>query len=318
MNKDTGSTGQQNGISRHLTVVVPAFNEQDGIVPTLRSLQETLPGAEIIVVDDCSNDQTGRRAEELGAKVVRHEFNRGYGGALKTGMKHATRRYVAWFDADNEHRAEDLLAMAHRLDGESLVAVVASRRRPGRSTLRVLGKYIIRLIARMLGVEMGPDINCGLRVFRRRAILPYLGLLPDGYSASLTSTMIMIERRYPFSFHPIDVNPRIGHSKIRLSDGFSALTLVARMVMLFAPLRIFFRSGVFLSGVGLIYGIAVALTVGLGIPSSAVLVMVAGILFCSLGLIADQISQLRLDQLVMVNAEAEESPIESKDDGRSR
>lgn len=284
-------------ISGQLSIVIPAFNEEDGIIETLASLKEHLPEAEVIVVDDCSSDLTGERARERGARVVTHDFNKGYGGALKTGMLHATCRYVAWFDADNEHRAEDLKDMVERLQKEKQVAVIAVRTHPGRSALRNVGKWTIRMMARMLSVQMGNDVNCGLRVFRRTAILPYLNLLPNGYSASLTSTMTLIERGYPIKFHPIKLNPRIGVSKVKITDGFAALTLVLRMVMLFAPLRIFLRTGLVLVIMGAIYGVSVAMVVGLGIPPAALLLMLSGVLFSFLGLIADQISQMRLNQL---------------------
>ena len=107
-----------------LSVVVPAFNEEDGVVGTLQSLRSELPMAEVIFVDDGSLDLTAERAATVhGVTVIRHVFNRGYGAAIKTGVLAGARDYVAWFDADNEHRVEDLAAMVAKLDEGRLAAV---------------------------------------------------------------------------------------------------------------------------------------------------------------------------------------------------
>jgi hypothetical protein len=280
-----------------LSIVIPAYNEREGIVPALSSLRAALPGAEIIVVDDGSDDDTGARAASVaGTTVVRHDFNRGYGAALKTGTRMARREYVAWFDADNEHRVEDLCRMLDRLHSGPFVAVIGQRA-TGPSRFRAVGKWVIRVFARWLQLQAGPDLNCGLRAFRRLAIQPYLPLLPNRYSASLTSTMILVERSYPFIFEPIQTQQRVGTSKLILGDGFQALVLVARMVMLFAPLRIFLPVGGLLAALGAIYGLVVALEGRLGFPVLSVVLMLAGLILILQGLVADQISSMRLSQL---------------------
>lgn len=282
-------------LTKRLSVVVPAFNEREGLPVTLRNLLEIFAEAEIIVVDDGSEDGTADVVREFpNVTCIRHVVNRGYGGALKSGVRFATREFVAWFDADNEHQPRDLKVMLDRIAGEDLVAVIAQRNMSGPSPLRNWGKTCIRLLARSFNVHVGSDINCGLRIFRRDIIVRYLPLLPDGYSASITSTMIMLERGYPLAFHPVQTNRRIGHSKLKLGDGFLALILVLRMVMLFAPLRIFLRTGLLLAALGCIYGLGMALYVGRGIPTGSVLVILTGVLLAMFGLIADQVSQLRI------------------------
>lgn len=278
-----------------ISIVIPAFNEEHGIERTLRDLLEHAPGAEIIVIDDGSSDQTAQAVLRFpGIVLAQHPFNRGYGAALKTGMTLASREYVAWFDADNEHRVSDLKEMAAVICRGNLAAVIAQRRLSGPSPLRNAGKFVVRWLARSLEFKGGKDINCGLRIFKREVICRYLDLLPNGFSASITSTIIMLEWRYPVEYHPIDVNARIGRSKVKLADGFLAMVLVLRIIMLFAPMRIFFRSGMVLFLIGLLYGLGMALLAGRGIPAAAVLLMVAGVIFGFLGLIADQISQMRL------------------------
>jgi glycosyltransferase involved in cell wall biosynthesis len=280
-----------------LSVVIPAFNEAEGITAALSDLCASFPDAEIIVVDDGSTDGTAEAAAAFSqVTVIQHPFNRGYGAALKAGMSVATREFVAWFDADNEHRASDLNAMLEIIIGRNVTAVVAQRRFCGSSPLRGWGKSAIRMLARSFDFRGGRDINCGLRIFHRDVITRYAMLLPNGYSASITSTMILLERGYPVAYHPIELNPRIGESKVRVRDGFLALMLVLRMIMLFAPLRIFLRAGMALIAIGLAYGVLTAVAAGRGIPSAAVVAMLAGVMLCLFGLVADQLSQMRLAQ----------------------
>ena len=284
-------------MARRLSVVIPAFNERKGLPVTLKALLETLPEAEIIVVDDGSADGTADTVRDFpNVACIRHTVNRGYGAALKSGVRFATREFVAWFDADNEHRPQDLKAMLERIAAADLVAVIAQRNLSGPSPLRNWGKACIRLLARTFNVNVGSDINCGLRIFRRDTFSQYLSLLPNGYSASITSTMIMLERGYPVGFYPVQLNQRIGQSKLELGDGFMALILVLRMVMLFAPLRIFLIMGLLLAVLGVVYGAGIAMYGGRGIPTASVLVILTGVLLAMFGLIADQISQMRIAQ----------------------
>ena len=286
-----------------LTVIIPAYNEVEGLPITLRALRQRLPAATIIVVDDASSDGTAEVAAAVqGVRVVSHSYNCGYGGGLKTGMVLAQSEYVAWFDADGEHRIEDLVAMVATLHRDRLIAVIGQRTTGSSTKLRAVGKWLIRMLVKSLDVRAGSDLNCGLRVYRRDVICRYLYVLPDGYSASLTSLMIMLERRYPIAFYPVQTRPRIGVSKVKLMDGVSTMALVVRMVMLFAPLRIFMRGGGLLFSVSCLYSTLVALARGGGIPVGGSLGVMAGALCIAVGLIADQISQLRLIQLSSISS----------------
>ena len=281
----------------NVSIIIPAYNEEDGIVATLSTLREYFPAAEIIVVDDGSKDATADRVLEFeGIRLIQHHFNRGYGGALKTGMRRSTREIIAWFDADNEHRADFLQEMIDRLQNEKLAAVLGQRPKSV-SVVRGVGKYFIRMLARILRVRQGTDLNCGLRVFKREVILPFLQILPDSYSASMTSTIILVEQNYPFAFHPIQTNHRIGSSKVALSDGFNTMLLVLRVITLFAPMRVFLQASLALLSSGALYSLYVALSKGDGIPVLGAILMISGVLIGILGLIADQISQIRISAL---------------------
>ena len=140
-----------------LSIVIPAYNEEEGIVETLKQLISSFPDSEIIVVDDGSTDSTVEYVTNFETvNLIKHEFNRGYGSAIKTGMQSATRDYIAWFDADNEHNAENLKNMVEILESKKLVAVLGQRDR-SINKIRGFGKFIIRLLAWSLDVKTWVD-----------------------------------------------------------------------------------------------------------------------------------------------------------------
>lgn len=282
----------------NLTIVIPAFNEEVGIVVTLRNLVDKAGAAEIIVVDDCSTDATAAAASAFaGVRVLRHEFNCGQGAALKTGMQNATRKYVAWFDADNEHRVTDLARLYDRITRDRLVACIGQRTSGSASVVRGAGKALIRLIGWGLKIRSGSDLNCGLRIFRRKIILQYLTMIPNRFSASLVSTLIMLERRYPVAFEEVETNQRVGVSSVRISDGFEAILQLVRSVLLFAPMRFFLPTGIATFVLGLVYSVIIDSIVGRGVPVGGMFLMVTGLQILILGLLSDQISQHRLSQM---------------------
>ena len=299
---------------KDVSIVIPAFNEVGGIGPTLEQLSASLPGAEIIVVDDGSSDGTAELVEKYpDVTLIRHGFNRGYGGALKTGMASAGRPLVAWFDADNEHRVSDLTSMIHSIRAGHLAAIIGQRTSGGASAVRGVGKAVILMLARSLGFRGGRDMNCGLRVFRTEVICRYLPLLPNGYSASMTSLLVMLERGYPIGYHPVELGMRIGTSKVTLRAGFASLLLVMRVMMMFAPMRIFLPVALALFCIGAVYSATVAVIAGEGFPTFGIFLLLAGLMTGMLGLIADQLSQMRLTQYEMITPHRAAQPARDRE-----
>jgi hypothetical protein len=127
-------------------------------------------------------------------------------------------------------------------------------------------------------------------------ICRYLPLLPNGYSASMTSLLVMLERGYPIGYHPVELAARIGTSKVTLRAGFASLLQVMRVIMMFAPMRIFLPVASALFGFGTVYSATVATIAGEGFPTFGIFLLLAGLMMGMLGLIADQLSQMRLAQ----------------------
>jgi glycosyltransferase involved in cell wall biosynthesis len=281
-----------------LSIVIPAFNEEGAIEQTLGTLKTHLPKAEIIIIDDGSSDKTAVNAQKIkGIRVLQHNINKGYGAALKSGMHAATRDYVAWFDADNEHSVEDLCTLVEKIDQNNLVAVIGQRERSGPSLVRNIGKWVIKSLGKTLKIDFGNDLNCGLRVFKRDVISRYLKLLPDSYSASMTSLIIMLERGYPIGFSKVTLNQRIGQSKVTLNDGYRAIIIMLRTIMLFAPLRIFMTVGLSLITISVLYSLLIIATVSIGVPVLGATGIIIGVLILLQGLLADQLSQIRLNEI---------------------
>jgi glycosyltransferase involved in cell wall biosynthesis len=272
-----------------VSVIIPAHDEEGAVAEVVRSVRKALKGRphEVIVVDDGSRDATAARAKAAGAKVVPMGENRGYGAALKAGLRHSRHDLVAILDADGTYPAEglpDLLETMAKAD----MAVGA---RAGFSKAipfpRRLPKWLLSQWANYLADRRIPDLNSGLRVFRRKIASKYEGLFPNGFSFTTTLTLAMECHGYVVQYLPIEYRHRVGASKIQpLRDTLNFFSLVLRVVMYFKPLKIFIPlSGImFLSGGGLGWYEKIH---GLPLGGAALLLLVGGVQVAALGLLAD-------------------------------
>ncbi|MBN1421168.1 MAG: glycosyltransferase family 2 protein [Planctomycetes bacterium] len=277
------------------TIIIPILNEREAIAGTLRGLVERgfHERHEIIVVDDGSTDGSGEVvATFAGVRLVRHGTNRGYGAALKTGIRQARTEKLVFLDGDGQHSPEGIEEVVRLLDTYPLV--IGERGPDSRQERsRLLGKRLVRILGEYLLGQKLPDFNSGFRGFRKRALLPILGILPSGFSFSTTSTLAFIKLGYECAAIPIRVSPRVGRpSNVRFfRDGLKTALLVLRIVMLFNPLKIFCPASFLFGAAGAGWGIAGAI-LARRIPNSAVLTVVLGMFLFFIGLLADQISLL--------------------------
>jgi glycosyltransferase involved in cell wall biosynthesis len=234
-------------LAEGLSVVAPAYNEGKAINSVLKRLTAALDGitgaCEIIVVDDGSKDDTAEiagRYEKV--TVLRHRSNRGYGAALKTGIRHAAYDLICIIDADGTYPIDVVPDLATRLIDGRCDMVVGARvgdevdiplvRRPA--------KWAIRQLANFITGESIPDLNSGLRVFRRGAALRMFSLLPNRFSFTTTITLAMLTNGYLVDYVPINYHARVGRSKISpVRDTLHFIQLVGRIALYFAPLKIF-------------------------------------------------------------------------------
>ena len=285
---ETGHTG--------VTIVIPVLNEEVGLRSLLPDLlvQARAESWEILVVDDGSSDLSGHVAEELGARVTRHPRRRGYGAALKTGIRSARGSLVATMDGDGQHSVKDLCRVVSAAADADMV--IGARRGLRQSKLwRMPGKWLVGLLAEYLAGESIPDLNSGLRVFKRDVVMRYLHLCPDGFSFSTTITLAFLDRGKQIDYVPIDVQQASSRSTVTVATGLETLFLLLRLATLFQPLRLFVTVGLVAIAAGILWAIPYAFAQR-GISIGAALLVLTGVQVLFVGLLADQVAMLRKER----------------------
>lgn len=284
-----------------ISVIIPAYNEAAGIEDTLTELAGYVPeDYEILVIDDGSIDSTFSivsRMKYPNIRCIQHKKNRGYGSAIKTGCKNAVGDIVVWYDADGQHRPEDIMTVIEKMETENLDYCIGVRKRESHCDRnRRLGKFILSKIVNILAKEPVEDFNSGMRAFKREILMKYLPLLPQRFGASTVTTFIMQETECVGGDCEILVRKRVGKSTVRpLKDGIRTIMLIMNIIILFRPREVFGTAGVVAVLVGIVYGVINAVTQGLGIPVLSAILCIFGIETFFFGIISAQISQLRLE-----------------------
>jgi glycosyltransferase involved in cell wall biosynthesis len=277
-----------------VSIVVPAFNEGEGIGAVVAALGAAAPWHEILVVDDGSLDGTGDAAARAGARVIRHPYNKGNGAAVKTAIRAAGAEFILIVDGDGQHRPEDALRLASRLGEFDLVV---GARDPGTqaTAARRFGNAVLNWLASYLTERPIPDLTSGFRGARREHFAEFLHMLPNGFSTPTTTTLAFIKAGYNVAFEPIGARPRVGTSKIRLArDGAKFLLILLKVITIFSPLRIFAPVSAISFALGALYG-AWNFVYHARIPNGAVLLLMFSVMVLLVGLVSEQISTLRFE-----------------------
>jgi glycosyltransferase involved in cell wall biosynthesis len=234
---------------RGVTVVVPVYNEEGGVVGVFERLSKVDLGApvELLAIDDGSQDETGSKLADLAARmpnlrVVTHRANMGYGAALKTGFTHAKNDVVVITDADGTYPEDRIIDLLECIDDGAEMAVGA---RLGENVsiplIRRPPKWVLRKLASFLAGAPIPDLNSGLRAFRRELVLQYRPILPQGFSFTTTITLASLTNGHRVEYVAVDYAKRAGRSKIRpIHDTLAFTSLIIRTVLYFNPLKIFY------------------------------------------------------------------------------
>ncbi len=276
-----------------VSVVLPVYNERGHLrteIDRIRlALEESPYSFEIIVVDDGSNDGSETDLPAIpGIRLIRHSQNRGAGAARRTGTTAARGRVVVWTDVDMTYPNDEIPMLVKELDGFDHVVGARRTEEGTRRIVRVPAKWFIRKLASYLVETDIPDLNSGLRAFRRDVAMQYVHHLPAGFSCVTTLTMSFLANGYQVKYVPIDYFPRAGTSKFHWwRDTKRYLLQVVRMTLSYNPLKVFLPLGavLLLLGLGkLVYDLVDA---DFRVAINTLLILLAALQAITVGLLAD-------------------------------
>lgn len=275
-----------------ISIVIPARNEAGSIGSIVTGARAALPDAEIIVVDDGSDDETGRLAAAAGARVLRHPYAKGNGAAVKAGAKAAAGETLVFIDADGQHDPMDIQRLLTRY-AEGYEMVIGARRADGHSGFwrRIANAFYSRFASWMVGHEI-PDLTSGFRVADARKFREFLHLLPNGFSYPTTITMAFFRSGYSVASEFVAVRKCSGGSHISLSrDGIKFVLIIFRVGTLYSPLRIFFPVAMLQFAAGMLHYLHTYIDSGRFTNMSALLLTSSLTVFL-VGLVSEQITAL--------------------------
>jgi glycosyltransferase involved in cell wall biosynthesis len=287
-----------------LTVVVPIYNEEltlPDVLPLLFKLCSR-QNYRLLLINDGSNDKTSNILDSYrnlpGIDILQHKINRGYGSALKTGIMQTETPFLVTFDSDGQHDPADITKILEfALEKDSDLVIGTRSTKLYGNWYREFGKSIIRKFSNLLIPFTIHDLNSGFKLYRSDLAKKYIRLCPDSMSFSEVITLVFINQRNMVLEFPIAIKHRMaGKSTIRTFTAFETILEIINIVMLFNPLRIFIPVSVGCILVGLIWGIPFVI-MGRGVSVGSMLAIVTGLLFFTIGLIASQLSAIRMGML---------------------
>jgi glycosyltransferase involved in cell wall biosynthesis len=278
-----------------ISIVVPVYNEEAAIGGDLDLIKKTMDVLgepyEVIVVDDGCTDHTVEIVSSRPwVRLLHHARNRGTGAARTTGLKAARGNVVVMTDGDGTYPNQDIPRLLEQLGQCDMVIGARREERGTLKWLRAPTKWFIRRLASYLTETEIPDLNSGLRAFKKDIALQYLNILPNTHSWVSTITIAFLSHDYAVRFVPIDYYQRKGRSTFHpLKDTYNYLTLVVRSVMYFNPLKVFLPLSLLLFSGGAIKLVRDLIVFNLHVPTSTVLILLTAVQVGAMGLLADLI-----------------------------
>lgn len=275
-----------------ISIVIPAKNEANNLCRLLPKLAQVAEGAEIIVVNDGSTDDTKQVCDENGVRTINNPYSKGNGAAIKSGARASKNDLIVFMDADGQHKPEDIPTLVEKLlQGYDMV--VGARSLSGQANIgRAAANAIYNRFASWMVQRTIEDLTSGFRIVRANKFREFLSILPNGFSYPTTITMAFFRSGLSVGYVPIQPEKRSGKSHIRIiQDGVRFLLVIFKIGVLFSPLRIFFRVSLLFFVIGVSYYLYTYSTMGRFTNMSAILFITSVQVFL-IGLVSEQITML--------------------------
>ena len=298
--------GDVPGPAPYVTIVLPCYNEGAHVLQEIERITATMSASELtyelLCIDDASTDDTLdvlRHAQQKHPhlRILPFRRNGGSGTARRIGTQQARGEIVVWTDADMTYENEKIPDLVRILRDDASYDQVVGARTTEEGThkwARVPAKWLIRKIAEWLTKSRIPDLNSGLRAFRRDVSLPYLRLLPAGFSCVTTITIAFLSNQHDIKYVETSYAKRAGVSKFHfVNDAYRYILQVLRMVMYFDPLKVLMPPALWMIVIGLVKAVVDMVRHPFYFPASTVLLIVSGIMIASLALLSDLVVRSR-------------------------
>lgn len=228
---------------KNISIIIPCYNESPDVLEKTvselkKSVSSRVDNYEIIIVNDGSTDFTYPENFGENTHFITHPVNKGYGAALKTGIKHASCEWIGITDADGTYPNDCFHELLAYTDDNDMV--IGARSWEDISLVRRFPKKMLTFFAGFLADEPIRDLNSGMRIFKKELALSFWNLFPDGFSFTSTITMACLTNNIPIEYHDIDYYNRVGSSSINpIKDTIRFFNLVLRLALYFNPKKFF-------------------------------------------------------------------------------
>ena len=279
-----------------VSVIIPVYNEAETVAEIIKEITGLYPEFEVIVINDGSTDETGERAKEAGALVYSHPYNIGNGAAIKSGIRIASGDILVFMDGDGQHDPKDLAAMLEFFPDYDMV--VGARPKGHQASLwRAAGNRMYNGFASYVAKFPIQDLTSGFRAVKADIARSFIYLLPNTYSYPTTITLGVLRSGRSVKYIPIHSRSRAGgKSKVKLfRDGVRFFMIITKICALYSPLRVFLPISLLMFLLGLGY-YTFTFIMWQRFTNMSALLFTTSILVFMLGLISEQIAQMRFER----------------------
>jgi len=275
------------------SIIIPVYNEEKSVAETIsriKNIENKLNGdSEIIVVNDGSTDNTLNVIKKIkGIKVISHEVNFGYGKAIKTGINNSLGEWIVIIDADGSYPVEDIYTLSKHVGKYDMIVGSRTGKKVEIPLFRRPAKWFLNKLANYISNYNIPDLNSGLRLFKKEIALKFWSLFPDNFSFTATITVASLCYGYNVKFIPINYYKRKGKSSMKPSNFFGFISLIMKMSLFFRPLKIFIPTSIVLFALGILRALRDFLLTN-SIGELAVIILLSSLYIFFFGLLAELI-----------------------------